>query len=81
MGRLIDADVLKNVFDPNTWQGETLRTVIDNSPTAYDVDKVVDEIKSLSGIQFDGQNESYQLDWCISTDKTIDIVKGVVKDE
>ena len=42
MGRLIDADRLKNVFDPDTWQGETLRTVIDNSPTAYDVDKVIE---------------------------------------
>ena len=55
--------------------------IIDEQPIAYDVDKVVDELEGLSGIQFDGKNESYELDWCISTERAIEIVKGGGVDE
>lgn len=43
--RLIDADYLKELFDPNTWQGDMLRTIIDKFPTAYDVEKVVERLE------------------------------------
>lgn len=56
-------------------------SIIKKQPTAYDVDKAVKELKGMSGIQFDGRNESYELNWCISTDRAIEIVKGAVKDE
>ena len=56
--------------------------LLDNEPTAYDVDKVVEELKELEGIQFDGENESYQLNWCIETNRAIKIVKqGGVRKE
>ena len=74
MGRLIDADVLKNVFDPNTWQGETLRNVIDNSPTAYDVDKVAEELKKEFKKYYGGN-----WDKAPYLVKAIEIVKGAVK--
>lgn len=40
------------------------------------VDKVVDHVNEMSGIQFDGKNESYQLDWCIDTGAAIKIIKS-----
>lgn len=46
-----------------------------NMPTSYDIDKVVEELKELEGIQFDGENESYQLNWCIETNRAIEIIK------
>lgn len=30
---------------------------------------------------FDGRNESYELNWCISTNRAVEIVKGAVEDE
>lgn len=56
--------------------------IINKQPTAYDIDKVVEELKELEGIQFDGENESYQLNWCIETNRAIEIVKqGAVSDD
>lgn len=55
---------------------------INEQPTAFDIDKVVEELKELEGIQFDGENESYQLNWCIETNRAIEIVKqGGVRKE
>ena len=55
---------------------------IKSQPTAYSVDKAVEELKELEGIQFDGENESYQLNWCIETNRAIEIVKqGGVSDD
>ena len=31
--RLVDADVIRGVFDPNTWQGEMMIAIVDNLPT------------------------------------------------
>ena len=45
--RLIDGDYLKELFDPNTWQGDMLRTIIDKLPTAYDVEKVIEGLDNL----------------------------------
>jgi hypothetical protein len=50
--------------------------MIRSLPTAYDVDKVVEQLEDMSGIQFDGNNESYQLDWCIELNRAIKIVRN-----
>jgi hypothetical protein len=48
MGRLIDADRLKEVFDRNVVSAGVWNDIIDNQPTAYDVDKVVERLDDLS---------------------------------
>lgn len=61
---------------------EMLEKAFENSKPAYDIDKAVEKLKELEGIQFDGENESYQLNWCIETNRAIEIVKqGGVADE
>ena len=58
-----------------------LEKAFGNSKPAYNIDKAVEKLKELEGIQFDGENESYQLNWCIETNKAIEIVKqGGVSD-
>ena len=54
---------------------ETIVRVVEEQPTAYDVEKVVEKLDDMSGIQFDGKYESYQLDWCIEINKAIEIVR------
>ena len=54
---------------------------VSEQPTAYSVDKIVEQLKDMSGIQFEEKHNSYQLDWCIETNKAIEIVKGAAKDE
>lgn len=49
MGRLIDADLLKECYaGTNALDGKadymSIRKMIDNQPTAYDVEKVAEEI-------------------------------------
>ena len=41
MGRLIDADVLIEEYS----QASGLKLVVENAPTAYDVEKVVEELE------------------------------------
>ena len=72
----------KTIFDIDVVDcAKGVSEAIDSIPTAYDVDGVAEELKRMSGIQFDGHNESYELNWCISTDRAVEIVKGAVKDE
>ena len=90
MGRLIDEqttnEAVRKVLrkygftDESIVSDEVWDTIENEVPTAYDVDRVVEELKRMSGIQFDGCNESYELNWCISTDSAIEIVKGAVKE-
>ena len=42
-------------------------------------EKIIEGLKELEGIQFDGENESYQLNWCIETNRAIEIVKQEAK--
>ena len=88
--RLIDADDFFARMENDTdlcAEMETdglkaLKKYLDMQSTAYDIDKVVEELKALEGVQFDGENESYQLNWCIETNRAIEIVKqcGVYDD-
>lgn len=75
MSRLIDADVLKKHYAWwNNEEKEIFDAIVDAQPTAFDVEKVVEQLEELSGIQFDGENESYELNWCIETRRATEIV-------
>ena len=47
--RLIDADSLKGLFDPGTWQGDMLIKAIDDAPTVLD-DDAFENITDLAWI-------------------------------
>ena len=71
MSRLIDADALKSLIAgmaiSNNYpanKANALCELIDAQPTAYDVDKVVEQIKSLSPANY------------VSKDDVLKIVKG-----
>lgn len=46
--RLIDADKFKDCFNTDTAIGKTMRLMIDEQPTAYDLDKVVEKIREYA---------------------------------
>lgn len=46
--RLIDADKFKDCFNTDTAIGKTMRLMIDEQPTAYDLDKVVGKIREYA---------------------------------
>ena len=56
MGRLIDADVLKNIIESEKNDNdemcriciESTKEIIDAQPTAYDPDKVVEQLKNIN---------------------------------
>lgn len=91
--RLIDADAwveaLNSVVnDPNEimparTMAVGLIAMISERPTVCDLDKICEEIDTMSGIQFDGNHESYELNWCIETTRAKEIVKkrGMNDDE
>ena len=86
MGRLIDADKLleetrrdrdyaeKNGFLDMYYERQTLIDRIESQPTAYDVDKVVEQLESLRNAEADyyyaGSND------VIDREDAIEIVKG-----
>ena len=90
MGRLIDADLLKECYaGTNALDGKadymSIRKMIDNQPTAYDVEKVVAELKKEKEIHTNHYNISIYKDFpeikqrykqiCGVIDKSIDIVR------
>lgn len=44
--RLIDADKFKDCFNTDTAIGKTMKLMIDEQSTSYDVDKVVERLES-----------------------------------
>lgn len=91
--RLIDADILQEKFEEVKQKVDSLseisqiigvQSVIDGQPTAYDVDKVVEQLENL-GLVFadyypDGTNISRESRKSIPYDRAIEIVKsGVVE--
>ena len=89
--RLIDADELikltqkdmefafNNGFLDMAFEREHLIKVIRNQPTAYDIEKVVDELKKSKAIGADCVGEGFE---CVPLFKAIEIVKhgGVGKE-
>jgi hypothetical protein len=95
MKRLIDADELKlKMMKSHKQHGNTSQIIsalerdiriIDEQPTAYDVDKVVEELKQIKTIDFRGSLYSAKKitsETIRTVDKAIDIVKqGGVNDK
>jgi hypothetical protein len=88
MGRLIDADAFKTQvsamavkFRWDTNKALSFLKIIDNQPTSYDVDKVVERLKETKCSKEDANHDldcfvrNEHVDMCIA------IVKGAVKDE
>lgn len=82
MGRLIDADVLKNIIESEKNDNdemcriciESTKEIIDAQPTAYDPDKVVEQLKSVSYERYG--NDGMGGERVINMDDAIEIVKG-----
>lgn len=70
--RLIDADAINGTFAPSErYTGNEVMALLNQIPTAYDVDKVVEQIKDEShGMDLD------ESDYVVEKEKAIEIVKG-----
>lgn len=78
--RLIDAEELKNeivkickcqpYLEGRQEQTVYIKDIVDNQPTAYDVDKVVEQLESLEPFHVDGYG-----DVMVNCDDVIEIVK------
>lgn len=81
--RLIDVDKIKDIFDENTWQGDMLKSIVENSPTAYDLEKVIEKLESkmfsaeLYGNEWNGQTVNNLI--CLGD--VVDILEGGGIDE
>jgi hypothetical protein len=87
MSDLISRKALMDVFqekaDDNTGllRNNMLfaKELVKSMPTAYDVDKVVEQLKECERYIYDAVSD--EDNYVIDTEKAIDIVKGAVKDE
>ena len=78
--RLIDADEAKKFYKENLILPEKsheiiVRTMIDAVPTAYDLDKVVEQLKTDSSVKLYGSGNSNN--YLIPLENAIEIVKAV----
>ena len=78
--RLIDADELKRSISQNNKIPRIFQQVINSQPTAYSVDKVVEELKTDSSVKLYGSQNSDN--YMIPVKRAIEIVKhgGVGKE-
>lgn len=80
--RLVDADAIKQKY-PNR---KSLNQVLDAEPTAYEVDKVVDELEEITNdyVRYNPPMNDYENgfeDGCeFAFDKSVEIVKGGVNE-
>nr|DAP10238.1 MAG TPA: hypothetical protein [Caudoviricetes sp.] len=73
--RLIDADKLNfSEHHYNKSQMKAILDFIDNQPTAYNVDRVVEQLKTDSSVKLYGSGNSNN--YLISLEKVIEIVKA-----
>lgn len=78
MGRLIDAGlVLDNLSGrlESMKDYDAVKDVINNMPTAYDLDNVVEQLKSVSYERY-GNDDGMGGERVINMDDAIEIVKG-----
>ena len=76
--RLIDADELKRSISQNNKIPRIFQQVINSQPTAYSVDKVVEELKELKAYAI-YEDMNADIKWI---DNAIEIVKqGVISDD
>lgn len=77
MGRLIDADKFKGkVIASHTGSGVIKLIAIDEVPTAYDPDKVVEQLEKEKNPIYRSDGSLMAARTCITIDKAIEIVKG-----
>lgn len=91
MGRLIDADKLKEAIEEEKNDNdymcrlclESIKEIIDEQPTAFDVDKVVEQLEEVEKIMTSTVTEDCFGEECRASDcticlisKAIEIVKG-----
>lgn len=85
MGRLIDAGKFLNNLSgmlKSMEDYDAVRKVINNMPTAYDVDKVIEEIEGASWLTTNDDGETNKLSiQVVSFDDAIEIVKAGGKNE
>ena len=88
MGRLIDADKLESADFSECIDSMEIMAVIDVQPTAYDPDKVVEQLEEVEKIMTSPVNEDCFGEECRASDctvclisKAIEIVKGGGVDE
>lgn len=78
--RLIDADALyeklqkDSTYDLDFMDSE-LKEMIENQPTAFDTERVVEQLEERKGNVFIDGKKMYQEDYFIDIDDAIDIVK------
>lgn len=72
--RLIDADAINPMRCPRSIS--EMRKWIDDQPTAYDIDKVIEQLENASCYIEDGNGHAGHL---VFTDDAIEIVKGGAK--
>ena len=72
--RLIDADKFKELFYTDTAIGKIMRLMIDEQPTAYNVDKVVEQLEEKSFVPGDRIGVSDVK--IIMSEKAVEIVKS-----
>lgn len=82
--RLIDANEARKAFDPNTWQGDMMISILDNIPTAYDTDKVVEQLgyalnDCIPRINGKECNKREKTVYAMALEYAIEIVKGGVE--
>lgn len=79
MSKYIDADLLKAEFTGNfrdAYETALVKAIIDDQPTAYDIDKVVEQLEEKYTITWKSDYEGGYKDGIIDA---IKIVKGGVK--
>ena len=87
MGRLIDADALKNIIESEKNDNdemcrmciESIKEIIDAQPTAYDPDKVVQQLEDRKSLMLETLKISeadIDRGRIYGMDKAIEIVKG-----
>ena len=91
MGRLLDADVLKNIIASEKNDNdemcrmciESTKEIIDEQPTAYDPDKVVEQLKKKRAdvLSMLRQNKGTLLEYVFKSEydiwnEAVEIVKG-----
>lgn len=87
MGRLIDADKLKADLEKAISKNEDMdcldflriASVIDKQPTAYDPDKVVDQLKEVEKIMTSPVTEDCFGEECRASDCTVCLISKAIK--
>ena len=87
MSDLISRKALLAVFEEHKQKSSKLHeliffdavmAIIDNQPTVFDVDKVVEQLKECERYVYDAVSD--EDNYVIDTEKAIEIVKGAVKE-